>query len=253
MTIDFLPQLAFVFILIFARVAMIMTLIPALGAQTIPQRIRLSVALLLSLLLVPVVSDVMPDIPTSVPGLAFLIVGEIIIGFFIGGTAAMLTAALETAGASIAFQTSLSAAQNTDLSTAVQGTLVSSFLSIISLTLVFAMDIHHLAIAAMHDSYQLFRPGDLMPVGDMTTAAVTTFAKSFLIGVQLSAPFIVLGFVFNVGVGILSRLMPQLQVLLVLLPANLMIGFMAMAALIGTMMMWYINHLQEGFALFLVK
>lgn len=253
MTIDFLPQLAFAFILIFARVAMIATLIPTIGSQSIPQNIRLAIALLVTLLLVPVVSDVIPPIPTSVPGLAFLIVGEIIIGFFIGGTASILTAALETAGATIAFQTSLSAAQNTNVQTQVQGTLVASFLSIISVTLVFAMNIHHLALAAMHDSYQLFKPGNLMPVGDMVTAAVDVFAKSFKIGIQLSAPFIVIGFVFNVGVGILSRLMPQFQVFLVLLPANLMIGFLAMAVLIGTMMMWYVEHLRDGLSIFLVN
>ena len=160
---------------------------------------------------------------------------------------------METAGATIAFQTSLSAAQNTNVQTQVQGTLVASFLSIVSVTLVFAMNIHHLALAAMHDSYQLFKPGNLMPVGDMVTAAVDVFSKSFKIGIQLSAPFIVIGFVFNVGVGILSRLMPQFQVFLVLLPANLMIGFLAMAVLIGTMMMWYIEHLRDGLSIFLVN
>jgi len=252
-TIDFLPQLAFVFILIFARVAMIITLMPGLGAQSIPQRIRLSVALLLSAVLMPIVGDTLPPMPGGLFALVFLLISEMIVGLFIGMTGSMLIAALQTAGSSIAFQTSLSSAQNTDLSTAVQGTLVSSFLSIVSLTLVFAMNVHHLVIAAVHDSYELFKPGDLMPVGDVVAAGVRVFAKSFLIGVQLSAPFIVVGFVFNVGVGILARLMPQFQVFLVLLPANIMIGFFMLFALIGTMMMWYIEHLQAGISVFLAQ
>lgn len=238
---------------IFARVAMISQLMPGIGAQTIPTNIRLAVALLVTVLLVPVVQDKIPDIPASVFGLVFLIIGEIIVGFFIGGTAVMLTSALDTAGASIAFQTSLSSAQNTDLSTAVQGTLVSSFLSIISITLIFAMDVHHIMLGAMYDSYVMFTPGSLLPAGDAAQAAVSAFANAFFLGVQLSAPFIIVGFVFNVGIGILSRLMPQLQFLLVLLPANIMVGFFLMFALIGTMMMWYIDHLQTGLAIFLVK
>ena len=253
MTIDFLPQLAFVFMLIFARVAMIITLMPGVGAQSIPQRIRLTVALLLTFVMVPVVGDTLPQMPAGVFALVFLIISEIIVGLFIGMTGSILTSALQTAGSTIAFQTSLSAAQNTDLSTAVQGTLVSSFLSIVSLTLIFAMNIHHLVIAAVHDSYQLFKPGELMPVGDVVEAAVGVFAKAFLIGIQISAPFIVIGLVFNVGVGILSRLMPQFQVFLVLLPANIMIGFFFMFALIGTMMMWYIEHLRAGISVFLVQ
>lgn len=253
MTIEFLPQLAFIFMLIFARVAMIITLMPGVGAQSIPQRIRLTVALLLTLVLVPVVGDVIPPMPTGIFALIFLVVSEIIVGLFIGMTGSILTSALQTAGSTIAFQTSLAAAQNTDLSTAVQGTLVSSLLSIISLTLIFAMNIHHLVIAAVHDSYQLFTPGELMPIGDVVESAVGVFAKAFLIGVQLAAPFIVIGFVFNVGVGILSRLMPQFQVFLVLLPANIMIGFFFMFALIGTMMMWYIEHLRAGLSVFIVQ
>lgn len=253
MTIDFLPQLAFIFILIFARVAMIASLMPAIGAQSIPQRIRLSIALLIAVLLVPVVGDKIPPMPANVFAIIFLLISELIVGLFIGMTGAIIASALQTAGASIAFQTSLSAAQNTDLSSAVQGTLVASFLSIVSLTLIFAMEIHHLIIAAMYDSYQLFKPGDLMPVGDVVTAGVKVFADAFLLGVQLSAPFIVVGFVFNVGVGILSRLMPQLQVFLVLLPANIMIGFFVIFALIGTIMLWYIEHLQTALSVFLVR
>lgn len=253
MTLNFLPQLAFVFMLIFARVAMIVTLMPALGAQSIPQNIRLAVAILLTVLLVPVVGDSVPQMPVQLFALVFMVISEMIVGLFIGMTGSLLTAALQTAGSSIAFQTSLSSAQNTDLSTAVQGTLVSSFLSIVSLTVIFAMDVHHLVIAAIHDSYQLFKPGELMPIGDVVEAGVGVFAKSFLIGVQLSAPFIVIGFVFNVGVGILARLMPQFQVFLVLLPANIMIGFFMLFALLGTMMMWYIEHLQAGIGVFIAK
>ncbi len=253
MEFGFLPLFAFHYMLVFARTAMILSLMPAIGAQSIPQRIRLSTALLITIVLVPVVEEVLPALPTGLFALVFLLISEMIVGLFIGMTGSMLTAALQTAGASIAFQTSLSSAQNTDLSTAVQGTLIASFLSTLSLTLIFAMDVHHIIIAAMHDSYQLFKPGELMPVGDVVEAGVMLFARSFLIGVQLSAPFIVIGFVFNVGVGILSRLMPQFQVLLVLLPANIMIGFFALFALIGTMMFWYIEHVQQGLSVFLVK
>ncbi|MEO1065873.1 MAG: flagellar biosynthetic protein FliR, partial [Pseudomonadota bacterium] len=252
-TITFLPQLAFVFMMVFARVAMIAMLMPGIGAESVPTRIRLTIALLITLLLVPIVGDLIPPLPGTVFHIFFLMFLEIVVGLFIGMTAVLITSALQTAGSSIAFQTSLSAAQNTDLSTAVQGTLVSNFLSVVSLTLIFVMNVHHLVIAAMHDSYTLFKPGEIMPVGDVVAAGVDTFAQAFLIGVQLSAPFIVVGFVFNVGVGILSRLMPQFQVFLVLLPANIMIGFFLMFALIGTMMMWYMEHLETALSVFIVR
>lgn len=123
----------------------------------------------------------------------------------------------------------------------------------VSLALIFAMNIHHLIIAVIHDSYSLFKPGDLMPVGDLAKSAIDLFADAFALGIQLSAPFILIGFVFNVGVGILSRLMPQFQVFLVLLPANIMLGFLGLFALLSTMMIWYIDHLRDGLSVFLVQ
>ena len=103
MTLEFLPQLAFTFMLIFARVAMIITLMPGVGATSIPQRIRLTVALLLTVILMPVVGDSLPPMPTGVFALVFLLISEIIVGLFIGMTGSILTSALQTAGSSIRF------------------------------------------------------------------------------------------------------------------------------------------------------
>lgn len=253
MTIDLLPQLAFTFMAVFARVAAIVMLMPGFSAATVPVRIRLTIGILVTLIMVPLVGDLIPDVPGGPLELFAFLMREIIVGLFIGLLGSMLVSALSTAGTTIAFQMSLSAAQNTDVSTSVQGTLVANFFTVLSMTLIFAMDIDHLVIAAMHDSYELFPPGAPLPVADFAAMAADVFAQSFLIGVQMAAPFIVVGIIFNVGSGILSRLMPQFQVLLVLLPANLMIGFFFLFALLGTMMMWYMEHLQAGISTFIVQ
>ncbi|MEM8796415.1 MAG: flagellar biosynthetic protein FliR [Pseudomonadota bacterium] len=253
MTIELLPELAFIFMMVFARIGVIAMLMPAVGAESVPVRVRLTIAILITFILVPIVGDTFGELPGSPFALFLALALEMLIGLFIGMSAALLTSALQVAGTTIAFQTSLSAAQNTDVSTAVQGTLVANFFNVVSLALIFAMDVHHLVIAAMHDSYTLFPPGGTLPIGDVAQTAVNAFAHAFLIGVQISAPFLLIGFIFNVGSGILARLMPQFQVLLVLLPANLMIGFLFMFALIGTMMMWYIEHLRAGLSVFIVQ
>ena len=60
--------------------------------------------------------------------------------------------------------------------------------------------------------------------GDVATLVTKTAAGAFRIGIQLSAPFLVFGLLFNIGLGVLSRLMPQMQVFFVAMPATILIG-----------------------------
>jgi flagellar biosynthetic protein FliR len=73
-------------------------------------------------------------------------------------------------------------------------------------------------------------------VGDVAAHTTATIALAFKIGIQLSAPFIVFGLLFNLGLGVLSRLMPQMQVFFIGLPASIIGGFLILLLVIGSMM-----------------
>ena len=80
-----------------------------------------------------------------------------------------------------------------------QGMLVGNFLTLIGIMLIFATDLHHLVIAAMNDSYTIFQPGEMPLVGDVAQHITRIVATAFRIGIQLSAPFLVFGLLFNLG------------------------------------------------------
>ena len=105
-----------------------------------------------------------------------------------------------------------------------------------------ATDTHYLVIAALNDSYRIFAPGEFMPSGDVAALATQAFATAFKIGVQLAAPFLVFGLVFNVGLGVLARLMPQMQVYFVGVPLSILAGFLIFAAVLTTMMGTYMDY-----------
>ena len=81
-----------------------------------------------------------------------------------------------------------------------------------------------------------------MPSGDVAALATRTFAGAFKIGLQLSAPFLVFGLVFNIGLGVLSRLMPQMQVYFVGVPLSILIGFLILAVVLGAMMGTFLDY-----------
>ena len=82
-------------------------------------------------------------------------------------------------------------------------------------------------------------------MGDFAAAISETAAKSFLIAVQICAPFLVVGLLFYAGVGLLGRLMPQVQIFFVALPVQLGIGLFVFAISLSVMMMWFLNSFQE--------
>lgn len=250
MPLDALPDAAFGFLLIFTRVGTMIMIMPAFGDTSISPRIRLSVALAITFVLYTLIGDVLPSIPAGTLAIGAMLIGEAIIGIFVGGAARLLITALHVAGSVIAFQSGLAAAQSFDPSQGTQSALMSSFLTVLGVTLIFVSDLHHLLIAAMHDSYTLFPIGGDKPVGDFAAMATATVASSFNLGVRLAAPFLVYGIVFNVGLGVIARLMPQLPVFFVALPINVFMGFVILMFVLSTTMMWFLGYFEQQLALF---
>jgi flagellar biosynthetic protein FliR len=240
--VSFLPALAAAFLLVFARIGTMVMLMPGLGEVNIPTRIRLGIALALTLILLPLHRNAYQVNLDNLAPLPFLIVHEILVGLFLGATARVTISALTVAGSVIAQQLGLGFVTAVDPTQGQQGIVVGNLLTILGITLLFATDLHHLVIAALTDSYKIFRPGELMSSGDVAALATKTFALAFKIGVQLSAPFLVFGLVFNLGLGVLARLMPQMQVYFVGAPLSILLGFLILVAVIATMMGTFVDY-----------
>jgi flagellar biosynthetic protein FliR len=240
--ISLLPALAATFMLVFARVGAMVMLMPGFGETNIPVRIKLGIALLLTLIILPLHRAAYQIDLTSMSSLGVLMVHEIVIGIVLGATARVTLSALAIAGSVIAQQLGLGFVTAVDPTQGQQGLLIGNFLTILGMTLLFATDSHHLVIAALNESYRIFSPGELLPSGDVAALATRAFAAAFKIGMQLSAPFLVFGLVFNIGLGVLARLMPAMQVYFVGVPLSIMIGFLIFAFVLTGMMATYLNY-----------
>src|ERR1700760_3822625 len=187
--ISLLPGLAAAFMLTFARIGAMVMLLPGLGETNIPVRIKLAIALLLTLIILPLHrADYHVDMG-SIASILTMMMYEIFIGILLGATARVTLAALQVAGSVIAQQLGLGFVTSVDPTQGQQGALVGNFLTLLGITLLFSTDSHHLVIAALNDSYNIFSPGDTMPSGDVAALATRAFAAAFRIGMQLAAPF----------------------------------------------------------------
>jgi flagellar biosynthesis protein FliR len=243
--LSFLPALAAAFLLVFARTGTMLMLLPGLGEQNISARMRLTFALVLAAVLLPLHRSAYHVDPAAFGSVVVLLIEEMLIGAMLGVTARLTISALSVAGSVIAQQLGLGFVTAVDPTQGEQGVMVGNFLTILGITLFFATDMHHLVIAALNDSYNLFEPGDMPATGDAAALITRTVAGAFRIGIQLSAPFLVFGVLFNLGLGLLSRLMPQMQVFFVGLPLTILGGLLILTFVLGTMMTVFLADMRH--------
>jgi flagellar biosynthetic protein FliR len=246
--VSFVPALATAFLLTFARIGTMVMLLPGVGEQNMPVRVRLTVALVLTAAIMPAHEHAYHVDLQSLAPVLVAAVQEILIGAVLGMTARLAMSALQIAGSVIAQQLGLGFITAIDPTQNQQGMLVGNFLSVLGVTLIFATNLHYLVIAALNDSYNIFRPGELPLTGDVAKHITHIVAVSFRIGIQLSAPFLVFGLLFNVGLGVLSRLMPQMQVFFIGLPLSILLGLMLLVLVIGAIMGTFVGFMQSVLA-----
>lgn len=228
--------------MIFARIGAMVMLLPGIGEQVVPPRIRLSFALLLAFCLGPVVAPSIGPLPADSAALAGLIIHETIIGLMLGAILRLFLTSLAVAGEVVSIQTTLSFSQTANPMQAQPGESLGTFLSLMGATLIFSVGLHHQFIEAMVKSYELFAPGKPYPVNDAAQLAVQTVGKSFGLGVQLAAPVIVFALVFNIATGLVGRVMPQFQVFFVASPLSVLLGLSVFTLSLGVIGMVWTNR-----------
>lgn len=241
----------FGFFLIFARIGAAVTVMPGFSAPYVNVRARLGIALAISFVLGPILAQHLPGLPATPAELGVLLAGEAIIGAFLGTMALILMGSLQTAGTIIAYVSSMANAFIQDPIAQQQSSLISGFLSTMGILLVFVTDTHHLMLTALMDSYSLFVPGQALALGDIAQVMGRRVMDAFALGVQLSSPLIITGFVYYLGLGLLSRLMPAMQVFFIGMPVQIAMQISVFALTLSTMMMVFLSRFEEGYEVFL--
>lgn len=243
---DLLSADLFAFMLVFARIGTAMMLMPGFGEAYVFPRARLGIALAITLIVTPLVSATLPAQPASAWMLVLVLGGEMAVGAFIGFIGRVMLAALSVAGMVIAYQSALANAFVFNPVAAEQGALAGAFLTVTALMLLFVTDLHHMLLTGVIESYHLFTPGELPPVGQFSEAVAGLVARSFLLAIQISAPFIVVGMVITLGIGLLNRLMPQVQMFFVAMPLQIAFGSFMLLLTMSAILLWFLDSFEDA-------
>ena len=202
--------------LVFLRIGTAVALLPAFGERSVPNRVRLGIALAFTAIVAPSLES-SPTWPTEIGATALLFLTEVFIGMVLGLAVRMFVLALQTAGSIAAQSTSLSqlfAGSGVDPLPALGHLLVVS-----GLALAVIADLHIYVTIAAVESYVLFPVGSIVAGEPMADWGVRHVSHAFGLAFSLAAPFVLASLVYNLALGVINKAMPQLMVALVGAPA----------------------------------
>lgn len=225
-----LPSLVFAFALVVCRVGMVVMLLPGLAEVEAPPMVRVGLALGLSLLLLPSVAPHVPAFPDGIDG-PRMIAAELLTGLALGWLARLPALALGMAGAIIATLVGLANILQPDAALGGQSTALAKLFGVAAPVLILATGLYALPLSAMAGSYSLIGPGGVLPAGDIADLMVRVAGSSLALALQLSAPFLVAGIVFQFAVGLVARVAPQLQAFSIAAPGQILGGLVLLGIL----------------------
>jgi flagellar biosynthetic protein FliR len=230
--LDLAETVAWTALLIFIRVGALVALMPGFGDQAVPQRVKLAVVLVFTLVLTPILAE---GIAASGPPLGLAALGgEAIAGLILGIGMRLFLLALQTAAVIAAQASTLSqlfAGATPDPQPAIGNLLV-----VAGIALALAAGLHLRAAELVILSYSLLPPGGYPSPGDAADWSLDLVRQTFSLAFTLAAPFVIASLVYNLALGAINRAMPQLMVSLVGAPA-LTLGALALLALSAPLML----------------
>jgi flagellar biosynthetic protein FliR len=230
--------------LVFARIGTMLMLVPGLGERIVLRQGRLILALFLTLVMVPIVP--LDDVPRgSSSGLVRMFFSEMAIGAIFGMTLRVVAAGLEFAGHIIAQSLGLTFAETFDPMQGGQSAVLVQGLVIMGIAALMAADMHHVLIAAMVESYTVFPPAGWSMNEGLAQMILLALARMGAVALGIAAPFVLLGFVVNASLGVISRAMPQLQIYFIGVPLTIMAGMALLAALAATLTTLHVDSLKQ--------
>ena len=243
-TVDIAADTVVAHAIVFVRVSGLVMTMPALGDEMVPMRVRLLLALALTVALWATVGGGVAGVSGATAAVVRLVATEALVGVFIGLVTRVLFAAMDVAGSIIAQQTGISAAIFMNPQMVSAGTVPAALLSLLAATILLSTGLYEPVLRALAFSYEVMPVGAAAPVDDFARLMATTVGSAFTAGAQFAAPFLLFGFVFQLAAGVLGRLMPQLQVFFVALPLQIILGL----ALFGAVMALVVGRWSQFFA-----
>ena len=231
--------------MVFLRVVTLFSFLPIFGDSNVPIRVRIALSIFFSFILWPSISGQphYQNLTIAWDPLTSLLYAmrEVFIGFSMGFSARILMFAVSIASQMVGVNMGFQSATLFSPTTGTQESSYAVFKGWIVTLCLFVFQIHHLYLREIFHSFELVPVGSLIGFGDVATSASSVVQSSFLLGIRLGAPLLLVQFLVTLALGLVNRTVPQLNALVMQFPLSFLVSFLvllftgtAFVRLIGT-------------------
>jgi flagellar biosynthetic protein FliR len=237
------PQEVILFALILSRVAGIFAALPVFGGQRLPMHIKVIAVMMITLACFPSLKTTPPIMPGDAFGLGLLVLCEVMVGLTLAFITQVIFSAVEFCGQIIGMQMGFTMSQILDPTMGNQAQIISVMQTLLATLLFLSLNIHHLFIRSIVDSFSVIPIGGWHMSGEIINFIIRQTTDIFVIGVRLAAPVMVSLLMTSVALGIMSRAFPQMNIFMISMPLNIGIGF----TILGSTILVFIHVLEVSF------
>lgn len=232
------------FLLVLTRTSGIFFVSPFFGSMNISVQIRAATAFVMAILIFPVLLDeITIEAPSTVAMFTALVIQELFIGWLIGFVGYVILAAITMSGKIMDMQVGFTIAQVMDPTSNEQSPLIGSFLYNLTIIYFLAVNGHHMIVAALVESFRAVPFNSITWHPSIADFMINLTNGIFLVGMKIAMPVTFSILITNVGMGILARTMPQMNIFVIGVPMHLMIG----TAMLALLMPFYVLFLDVMF------
>lgn len=231
-----------VFWLVVGRMGGFVMSAPILGSSSIPGQIKVALVLTLSFLLFPGAS-VSPGIsfPPHIVNCVLYLISEIGLGFAVGYTVRLIFVGIQLSGQIIGLQMGLGLAQFLDPQSTTQTSVISQFQHVLAMMIFISLNAHYFCLIAMMDSFNILPLGGFFFSNHFVKELISAVGRVFSIALQAGVPVILTLLLIQIVMGIVSRVIPQINIFMISLPLKIGVGLL----LIGLSMPYFLNFMED--------
>lgn len=233
------------FILLFFRFGALFMAVPIFSHNSIPASTKAAMAFFFTI----VFYSSMPPlaIPITVPSIILAILSELFFGLAIGTILQIAFNAITFAGGQISFMMGFSMASAIDPQSGISMPIISQFLSLMALMVIFSIDMHHWMLLFIDGSLQNIPLGGFIMSEDFFNYVIKAMSNMFLVGFMIAFPITALSWLADVIFGMLMKTMPQFNLLVIGFPIKIIVSFVVLIATFGTIMLILKGQMLEAF------
>jgi flagellar biosynthetic protein FliR len=219
-----------IFLLVLVRSSAIFLIAPVLGNANVPARLKIGLSFLLAMILTPFLMGQELKVDVTNPWtLAEVVLAELMLGLFVGFLAQLLFVAVQFAGQAVGLQMGFGMANVFDPSTHAQVSVTAQFYLVLGVLVFLLLDGHHWLLVALERSFQTMPLGSFHIDGRALGVLMAASNDLFWITLALAAPVLGVLVLGEVAMGIVARIMPQMNIFVASFPVKIGLGILTMA------------------------